>query len=228
MFERAAGYIFTSRLWRQTLLDLLHELPTRTGDGHKIGLFRCSCGNETEIAISRVRNGYTKSCGCLSAEVSKRVNTKHGRRKTPEYASWQAMLRRCCSPSDKDYPRYGGRGVTVFEAWQNSFELFFAEVGPRPDGKTLDRRDTTKGYQPGNVRWATPQEQSENRKDSWSVEIAGTEYASAEEAGRAHGVSSTTIKRWCDGFFDSRRVHQQNAGFTPAKPGCRMWRKYAA
>lgn len=209
------------------MLSLLRELPERTGDGHKLGRFQCSCGRETTASISRVKNGYTKSCGCLAEETSKAVNTKHGMHGSPEYRSWQAMIRRCCVVSDKDYYRYGARGIEVFTPWKTSFELFFAEVGKRPSGTTLDRIDTTKGYEPGNVRWATPTVQSENRRDSWAVEIHGIEYASAEDAARAYSVSAMTIMRWCNGFTDKRRAHLKNKGVTPAKPGCRMWRKYA-
>lgn len=208
-------------------LSFIRPLDAKSPDGHRMGLWRCECGTETTVAMSRVRNGYTKSCGCLALEISRTVGIKHGQRNTPEYSSWGAMRERCLNPSSKDYPRYGGNGVTVDPAF-NDFAVFLAEVGPRPAGTSIDRIDTTLGYAPGNVRWATPTEQASNRYNSWVVEINGDRFQSVDAAAAAFGVSGTTIKRWCDGFFDPRRAHHSNQGFHPAKPGCRKWRKYAA
>lgn len=209
-------------------LTLLRRLPERTADNHVLGLWRCDCGNEKPVALSRVRNGYTRSCGCLIREVSSATNRKHGRRETREYSSWTAMKGRCLDPDNRDYPRWGGRGVTICPEWIASFEEFFAHIGPRPVGTTLDRIDNSRSYEPGNVRWATNKEQAANRRDTWIVEIHGTRYPSAEAAALAHGVSTTTIRRWCEGFVDPRRAHHANRGLTPARADCRMWRKYAA
>lgn len=146
-------------------LTLLRELLERSGDGHKVGLWQCSCGKTCTVIISRVRNGYTKSCGCLSAEISKKVNTKHGKRNSPEYSSWQAMVNICHAKTSKDFERYGGRGIKVCDPWRRSFESFYEHIGPRPKGTTIDRIDPYRGYEPGNVRWATPKEQARNRRD---------------------------------------------------------------
>lgn len=151
-------------------------------------------------------------------------NAKHGMRYAPEYQAWQGMKNRCLDPNHKDYPRWGARGITIFPAWIASFEAFYAHVGPRPDGMTLDRIDNTRGYFPGNVRWATPLEQAINRRDTWSVEIEGVVYNSVEHAARALSVSTMTITRWCDGYVDARRPHR---GRVPSRPGCHRWRKYA-
>lgn len=209
-------------------LTLLASKVGKTADGHIVGRWVCDCGAEVRIAESRVRNGYTRSCGCLSADVSRVTNRKHGRRNTLEYSSWQSMKARCLDHANKDYPRWGGRGVAVCPEWAASFEAFFDHIGPRPAGTTLDRIDNDRGYEPGNVRWATNQQQAANRSDTWLVELHGVQYPSAEAAAKAHGVSTTTIKRWCEGFFDPRRAHQSNQGRTPPREGCRMWRKYAA
>lgn len=89
----------------------------------------------------------------------------HGMRYSREYSCWQAMKVRCLCPENKDYPRWGGKGITVCPEWIVSFEAFFEYIGPRPLGTTLDRIDPDKGYEPGNVRWATPRQQSHNRRD---------------------------------------------------------------
>lgn len=125
----------------------------------QMGLFSCDCGKEHLARISRVKNGYTRSCGCLAGHHP----GTHGMRHSPEYASWGAMRTRCKNPLAKDYPRYGGRGINVCEEWE-SFEAFYAHLGPRPVGTTLDRIDGTRGYEPGNVRWATPKQQANNRR----------------------------------------------------------------
>ena len=75
------------------------------------------------------------------------------------------MRRRCLVPSHSDYPRYGARGITVCDSWAQSFEAFFSDMGNRPPNTTLDRIDPSKGYERENCRWATPFEQSRNRRD---------------------------------------------------------------
>ena len=93
---------------------------------------------------------------------------KHGaavRGKTPEYDIWKAMKQRCANPNCKEFKDYGGRGITVCAEWAKDFGAFIASVGRRPaKGLTLDRIDNSKGYEPGNVRWATRAEQSRNRR----------------------------------------------------------------
>lgn len=82
---------------------------------------------------------------------------------TPTWNSWQAMLARCYRPVCNGYKNYGGRGITVCERW-HSFENFYADMGDRPKGKTLDRLDVNGNYEPGNCRWATPTEQRANTR----------------------------------------------------------------
>lgn len=204
-------------------LTLVRILDQRAPDKHILGLWRCECGTETSVAISRVKNGYAKSCGCLGPELSRVRARKHGMRDSKEYSSWGAMKSRCLDPANKDYPRWGGKGVTICAEWVESFEVFFAHIGPRPPGTTLDRIDNTKNYEPGNVRWASSSEQAANRSDSWRVHIAGNTYDSVDHAARALAVSGTTIIRWCDGYVDPRRSDER----IPAKPGCWRWRAYA-
>jgi hypothetical protein len=83
---------------------------------------------------------------------------------TPTYRSWQAMRQRCTNPTNASWAHYGGRGITVCERWQDSFESFLADMGERPTGRTLDRVDVDGNYEPGNCRWATPLEQARNKR----------------------------------------------------------------
>lgn len=84
-------------------------------------------------------------------------------REDPARISWRAMRERCLSPKHKFYALYGGRGITVCPQWA-TFAGFLADMGPRPDGTTLDRIDPNGNYEPGNVRWATKEEQRANRR----------------------------------------------------------------
>ena len=86
--------------------------------------------------------------------------------RTPTYRSWSAARRRCFCKTAKDYPRYGGAGVTMCLQWATSYLSFLKALGERPAGTTLERINGAKGYEPGNCKWATPAEQAANRKST--------------------------------------------------------------
>jgi hypothetical protein len=168
-------------------------------------LFRCTCGNETEVGKQDVTQGKTVSCGCRHAETSRETgkkNATHGhtrsRKPSPEYSSWCAMHKRCGNPNDKHYKDYGGRGITVCQRW-NSFEAFLANMGLKPYPKhTIDRIDPNGNYEPGNCRWATSREQRANtRRNNRLFTIGGrtqTILQWAREASIDPGVSRQRIE----------------------------------
>ena len=89
----------------------------------------------------------------------------HGLSWMPEYKAWSNMIRRCTNPRCKDWSKYGGRGITVCERWRNSFLNFLEDVGEKPSiFLLLERFDNNRGYEPGNVGWATSKEQQNNRR----------------------------------------------------------------
>jgi hypothetical protein len=132
------------------------------------------------------------------------------------------MKRRCENPNDKDFPRYGGRGITVCPEWSTSFEAFLSCLGPRPAGMTLDRIDASRGYEPGNVRWATAKVQGRNRRGTFTWHIKGRLFQSITEAAAAFEVSEHTVWRWVHGQFDARRNRMAEP-----RPDCRIEERYA-
>jgi hypothetical protein len=98
--------------------------------------------------------------------------------RTAGYNSWLAMKQRCYYPKHKDYANYGGRGITVCDRWRNSFPNFIADMGERPDGLTLERRDTHGNYEPTNCYWATHKEQVSNRRQFFQSPQSSTPFIS--------------------------------------------------
>ena len=99
---------------------------------------KCDCGKVFEIRVQSIYSG-TKSCGCLKLEILRTVKRKHGHRSngsmSPEYLSWRSMIDRCTYPNPKRSPYYLKNHIQVCPEWRNSFEQFFADVGPRPSLK---------------------------------------------------------------------------------------------
>lgn len=88
----------------------------------------------------------------------------HGMSKTPEYTAWAEIKRRCYNPKSSDYKYWGGKGITMCNEWQKDFLSFYNHIGPRPaDNYSVDRIDSNRNYEPGNVKWSTKEEQSNNR-----------------------------------------------------------------
>ena len=120
---------------------------------------KCECGNEAVVVSGSLVTNNTTSCGCGFKEAV----TKHGGSGKSSYNTWRAMMRRCYNPTDKDYPRWGGNGVTVHTPWHD-YVTFAEDVGEPLGAETFDRINTTGSYEPNNVRWATPTVQARNMR----------------------------------------------------------------
>ena len=102
-----------------------------------------------------------------------KANATHGMTNTPEYAAWRDIKRRCYSPDFKQYHDYGGRGIIMCPTWVNSFQNFYRDMGARPIGCSIDRKDNEGNYTPNNCQWATKQQQAHNRRDSRFITYNG-------------------------------------------------------
>lgn len=149
---------------RLTVLGKSPEQPT----AHAYWLCRCECGNLKSLAGGHLRRGNIRSCGCLNMEKL-RGRKRHGKtvggRRQRIFRIWLGMRDRCSNPKLPHYSRYGGRGITVCDEWQHSFEAFYRDMGdpPSPD-HSIDRIDNDRGYEPSNCRWATRSEQNRNQR----------------------------------------------------------------
>lgn len=142
--------------------------------GHRVVPCRCDCGIERDVLVFALRSGKSTSCGCLKREqvgtLVKRTRWRdsHGRSKDPLYLLWKRIRTRCYDPRSDSYPWYGSVGIGVYEPWRTDAGAFIdyieRELGPRPSGMSLDRIDPFGNYEPGNLRWATQQQQVTNTR----------------------------------------------------------------
>jgi len=162
----------------------------------------CDCGTNKNVNIYYLRGGKFKKCNlCRLKEMHKR-NTFHNMCGTRIYETWASMLRRCYYIKHISYPWYGGAGVKVCERWHD-FPSFFEDMGDCQKGKTLDRIDPDKDYEPGNVRWVEWDMQAHNRKKrkNASSQYLGVSYYS--KSGKWRSQITQKGKKIHLGDFDS-------------------------
>jgi hypothetical protein len=146
----------------------------RSNDGKVLWECKCDCGNTTVTTGRAIFHGRTKSCGCFMRETTARLHKTHGMSNSSEHKTWMSMIKRCENKNDKCYRHYGGRGIRVHESWRHSFPNFLRDVGLKPTPKhEIERVNNNGGYEPGNVVWATHQEQVRNTRRNRLVTING-------------------------------------------------------
>src|SRR3990167_3487865 len=153
----------------------------------------CDCGNSVVVSTSKLATGWTRSCGCLRREATIQASTVHGMTRTAEHRAWQGAKRRCTDPALRSYADYGGRGIRMCSEWLNDFAAFFAHIGPRPSpSHSLDRIDTNGHYKPGNVRWATVEQQANNKRSTRLLTVGNATHSIAAWA-RITGIVESVI-----------------------------------
>lgn len=158
---------------------------------------RCDCGNAAIVPAAAMKSGGTRSCGCLKQKHGHTTKTF----RSPTYRAWSNAIDRCRNPRHHAYALYGGRGIRVCDRWLNgdgtlsAFQCFLADMGERPDPTlTLDRfPDKDGNYEPGNCRWATRREQSNNTTTNHLVCYQGRTVTIAELA-RLTGVERAMLQ----------------------------------
>jgi len=138
------------------------SLYAKGAGAHATWVCQCDCGTRSVVDGVHLRRGKTRSCGCLRTEQL----TTHGytagyTRST--YRIWDAMRQRCTNPNHSHYRRYGGRGISVCHRWLHSFEDFLADMGPRPEGYSIERINNDGNYEPSNCKWIPLADQQKNR-----------------------------------------------------------------
>jgi hypothetical protein len=170
--------------------------------------FRCDCGKEKIAFKANVKDGTTRSCGCL-ARYLPFPNSTHGHAtggKTSKiYYTWRTMLARCHTPTSGAFADYGGRGIIVCDRW-HTFKNFLADMKEPLPGLSLERMDTNGNYEPANCRWATNKDQQRNKRNSkLTIEKAALirlDTRSLPEIAKTYGVSQSMVrlvkqeKRW--------------------------------
>lgn len=162
-------------------------------------LFSCDCGRRHEASVSAVVSGQIRSCGCLqlervTASIRQRATTHGMSKSAPEYYVWGSLKQRCLNPNVRNWADYGGRGIKVCDRWRDSFEAFYADMGPRPSpSHSIDRIDNDGDYTPQNCQWSALQFQAVNRRCNIVVECQGRQMA-LSEAARISGVKYSTAR----------------------------------
>ena len=158
---------------------------------------RCDCGVEKAVRANLLTTKQSTSCGCYHRDAV----TIHGMSLSPTWKSWDSLWQRCCNPNAPDYNNYGGRGIKVAPEWSN-FTRFLADMGERPEGTTLERKDVNGNYESSNCKWATPTEQQRNRRDAIRLTLNGVT-KNVHDWAEQLGIPVTTLKsrsgaRWPD------------------------------
>lgn len=173
----------------------------------------CTCGGLVDVGTSRLLSGNTKSCGCLRRETTSKRAQTHAMSKLPEYKAWKTMKARCNNPKHHAFHRYGGRGIQVCKPWMESFENFVNDMGLRPAGMTIDRKDNNKGYCKENCHWASIKTQARNRSNNHVLTMNGQSHCInewAEILGIHHNKIRERLSRGCsiERSLSTKKLHK--------------------
>lgn len=165
----------------------------RKGKYERMWHCSCECGNTKVVSQGHLRSGHTQSCGCLHKETMRNKLTTHGLRDSKAYSCWANAKQRCTNPNNDRYENYMGRGITMYPEWLNSFEAFYRDMGDCPEGMSLDRYPDNDGnYEPDNCRWATQEEQQNNKRNNHLLTFQGRTQT-IQQWSRETGIHPGTI-----------------------------------
>lgn len=156
----------------------------------------CECGNECLIRGKSLRNGHTKSCGCLIHDILTARNIKHGLSKnTSLYGIWKSMKTRCYNVNRSAYKYYGGRGIGICEEWKDDFVAFYnwSISNGYSVGLTIDRIDNDGNYSPDNCRWVSKDAQQSNRRYCIPKIMFEGESHTLSEISKILGINYSTL-----------------------------------
>lgn len=159
------------------------------GTNHRYYNCVCVCGKKKVLRGSMLSQEKSKSCGCTTRTP---FLGKHKQSNSPTYSTWLSMRYRCSKKDYDGYDRYGAKGITVCERWENSFNNFLEDMGERKRGVTIDRIDNSKGYFKENCRWATKKEQTLNRGVTKWLTYKGETLCLADMA-KKYNMNSTML-----------------------------------
>lgn len=163
---------------------------------------RCDCGSIVEVDGTHLRNGHTKSCGCLCSELIRNVNYKNGLSRTKLHYAYFNMLNGCYREDNHEFSDYGGRGITVCDEWmgENGFVNFadWSLSHGYKEGLTIDRIDNDKGYSPDNCRWVDRYIQANNKRTTKYIKING-EVDTVANMSRKYNVSYWNLLHYSKG-----------------------------
>lgn len=182
--------IIGKRFGKLTVLEFDHKDKNRK----KYYLCKCDCGNTKVINRNNLVTGGSKSCGCTNISRLKQATHKYNKATHPKlYNTWAGMKQRCYNKKSSNYYIYGARGIIICDAWKKSFVNFaeWALSNNYKDGLSIDRIDVNGNYEPSNCRWATNEQQSNNKRSSIIVEYNG-ENLTIAELSTVLGISYTT------------------------------------
>lgn len=158
----------------------------------------CDCGNKTVQAGISLRNGVVVSCGCYHAEVTAKINYKHGHSQKGIYRTYREMVKRCTNPAHIDWHNYGGRGIKVCQRWLDGLANFIQDMEPTwKEGLSIERRDNSGDYSLENCYWATQKQQNNNKRDNRLVEYNGRTQTMTQWA-EERGMSCQALKSRLD------------------------------
>lgn len=164
--------------------------------GVKLWECQCECGSKCKRLASHINSKKMPSCGCFSNKAKGLHARTHGMTGSPEFASWKSAKARCFNPRNAGFPDYGGRGITMCAEWKESFERFYEDMGPRPQGMSLERLDVNGNYHPGNCLWADSKQQGRNRRPSLRLPWKGGVKTTQEIAAELGISTGAAYQRW--------------------------------